>query len=61
LVFEKKDTYNSIIKLAYPGLFISNKLENIKIPYKKSEQSILQVIVDNNKLLNCTFCPECKP
>lgn len=61
LVFEKKDTYNSIIKLAYPDLFVSNKLENPQINYKKSDQSILQVIVDNNKLLNCTFCPECKP
>lgn len=61
LVFEKKDTYNSIIKSVYPDIFASEKSKNIKVHHKKTEKSVLQVLVDNNKLLNCTFCPECKP
>lgn len=61
LIFEKKDTYNSIIKLVYPNSFVSNKPENSKINEEKIDKSNLQVIVDNNKLLNCTICPECKP
>jgi len=59
LVFEKKDTYSSIIKSSYPDLFVSRKSDNVKI--KKSDSNNLQVIVDNNKLMNCLLCPECKP
>jgi len=61
LVFEKKDTYHSIIKSVYPDLFTSNKIEYKKIDNIKIEKTSLNVIVDNNRLLNCTFCPECKP
>ena len=61
LVFEKKDTFHSIIKLVYPDVFASNKMSEAKIQNKKPGKSVLQAIVDNNKLLNCTFCPECMP
>jgi guanosine-3',5'-bis(diphosphate) 3'-pyrophosphohydrolase len=61
LVFEKKDTYHSIIKFAYPNFFASNNIKTVNIKVEKSDSLDSQIIVDNNKFLNCTFCPECKP
>lgn len=61
LVFEKKDTYNSIIKSIYPEMFVSPKNDSPKQQLNKTENIDLQVIVDNNKLINCDFCPECNP
>lgn len=71
MVLDKQDSYGNIVRLAYPDL-LKNVVEKsiikdtgeLKDTLKheiKNQNSTFSVIVDNDKHLNCTFCPECHP
>lgn len=71
MVLDKQDSYGNIVRAAYPNL-LKNVIEKTVIKDTddlrndlqgeiKNQNSPHEVIVDNDKRLNCTFCPECKP
>lgn len=56
--------YNNIIKLAYPTEYqehINKKHPKKTITTQSKKQTIPNVIIDDNKLLNYCLCPECNP
>lgn len=72
MVLDKQDTYGNIVRDAYPDL-LKNVVEKTVIEdadefekWLKEEitapaSSTLSVVVDDDKHLNCIFCPECQP
>ena len=71
MVLDKQDTYGNIVRDAYPDL-LKNVVE--KTVLEDSDEferglkdeivapvSSSSVVVDDDKLLNCVFCPECQP
>lgn len=75
LILDKQETYGGLVRAAYPDFFpaVQNKVivldssleqEELKskvyTPYTGAPQSS-EVIVDNDKVLNCILCPECRP
>ena len=74
-VLDKQETYWSIVRAAYPDLKKETQWKtlitdtNVLQKELKSEITAAisggvkssDVMVDNDKLLHCVFCPECKP
>ena len=71
MVLDKQDTYWNIVRDAYPDL-LKNVIEKTVLDDSDSFEvwlkdeitnplSSAQVIVDDDKHLNCVFCPECNP
>ena len=73
-VLDKQGTYGDIVRTAYPDLLktVQEKtiLSDVEVQQKDLRQIIsvspssvspVDVIVDNDKMLHCVFCPECKP
>ena len=71
---DKQETYGGIIRSAYPELTKSLQDKTIisdttgqqkelkhSIQPTPAEKESKEVIVDNDKTLQCTFCPECHP
>ena len=61
-IYDKKDTFSSLVKEVYPEQRKLHTQKQTKKPStKKSVSSLSEVIVDGDPLLNYYFCPECKP
>jgi hypothetical protein len=63
---ENKSLYNDIIKSGYPEVYkeyFQNKIVSANKEIKKEIDIdlIKNVIIDDDKLINYYFCPECKP
>ncbi|MBQ9553459.1 hypothetical protein IJU97_00375 [bacterium] len=71
MVLDKQDTYGNIVRDAYPDLLKNvvektvlddtDELENGLKDEINNPLSSTMVIVDDDKHLNCVFCPECSP
>jgi hypothetical protein len=60
-IIDKKNTYNQLIKSAYPKQRDSLKKTN-KIPApKKIIKKEIEIIIDSDKSLNYKLCKECSP
>ncbi len=70
MVLDKQDSYGNIVRAAYPDL-LKNVVEKSVIKdsdelkedlkYEIKNLTSSSVVVDNDKHLNCSFCPECQP
>ena len=73
-VLDKQETYGNLVRAAYPELMktvqektmisdVEIQQENLKQNIQPSSSSVnaSDVIVDNDKMLHCIFCPECHP
>ena len=74
-VLDKQETYWWLVRAAYPDLkketqwktlisdanFLQKELKSEIISAISTDVKSSDVIVDNDKLLHCIFCPECNP
>lgn len=70
MVLDKQDTYGNIVRDAYPDLLKNVVEKTVLEDSDELEQGLREeieapvstsVVVDDDKHLNCIFCPECQP
>ncbi len=71
MVLDKQDSYGNIVRSAYPDLLknvvektVVKDTDGLREELKHEIKNLIsphEVIVDNDKHLNCIFCPECHP
>jgi predicted RecB family nuclease len=70
MVLDKQDTYGNIVRDAYPDLLKNVVERTVLEDSDELEQGLREeietpvstsVVVDDDKHLNCIFCPECQP
>lgn len=71
MVLDKQESYGNIVRSAYPDLLknlveksVVKDTEELKDALKfeiKQQPTSYEVVVDDDKHLNCIFCPECQP
>lgn len=71
MVLDKQDSYGNIVRSAYPDLLknvvektVVKDTDELREDLKQEIKNLIsphEVIVDNDKHLNCIFCPECRP
>ena len=60
-IFDKKETFSSFVKEAYPLEWKSFHKQSALRKASPKVEILNEVIVDGDSLLNYYFCPECKP